>query len=65
MRRGKNMEKKEETKQIMKQINLKLTEKQINQLDELGEALGGVSKSNLIRMAIAELLIKYSELLEK
>ena len=35
----------------MKQINLKLTEKQLDQLEDLSNAMGNVSKSNLIRIA--------------
>ena len=35
----------------MKQINLKLTEKQLEDLEKLSNAMGNVSKSNLIRIA--------------
>jgi len=43
---------KKETK--IKQLNLKLTEKQLNELQSLSIAMGNVSKSNLIRIAITE-----------
>lgn len=46
----------------MKQINLKLTLKQHEDLEALSKALGDVSKSNLIRIAIAEYIIKYQSL---
>jgi metal-responsive CopG/Arc/MetJ family transcriptional regulator len=48
----------------MKQINLKLTENQLDQLEDLSNAMGNVSKSNLIRIAITEYLMKYKELLD-
>ena len=48
----------------MKQINLKLTEKQLEDLEKLSNAMGNVSKSNLIRIAITEYLMKYKDLLE-
>lgn len=51
-------------KQKMQQINLKLTEKQHQELDKLSKAFGSVSKSNLIRIAITEYLIKYEKLIE-
>lgn len=47
----------------MKQINLKLTEKQNAQLETLSQELGGISISDLIRLAIGDLCIKYSDLL--
>lgn len=50
-----------ENEQKMNQINLKLAEKQFSQLDQLSEELGGVSKSNLIKVAISEFIIKYSD----
>ncbi|KZX15434.1 hypothetical protein MBCUT_15200 [Methanobrevibacter cuticularis] len=46
-----------------KQINLKLTETQLTGLEKLSTKMGGVSKSNLIRIAITEYLMKYKELL--
>lgn len=49
----------------MKQINLKLTENQNKQLETLSQELGGISISDLIRLAIGDLCIKYSNLLEK
>ncbi|MEN6552923.1 MAG: ribbon-helix-helix domain-containing protein [Methanobacterium sp.] len=52
-----------EDKAKMKQINLKLTENQLNQLDALSEAMGSVSKSDLIRIAITEYLMKYEKLI--
>lgn len=48
----------------MKQINLKLTENQLDQLEDLSNAMGNVSKSNLIRIAITEYLMRYKELLD-
>ncbi|MBU0958336.1 MAG: ribbon-helix-helix protein, CopG family [Nanoarchaeota archaeon] len=53
-----------EEKAIMKQINLKLTEKQHKDLEKLGYAMGDVSKSNMIRIAITEYLMKYEKLIE-
>ena len=47
-----------------KQLNIKLTEKQLDQLENLSNAMGNVSKSNLIRIAITEYLMKYKDLLE-
>ena len=49
----------------IKQLNLKLTEKQQNQLERLSNAMGNVSKSNLIRIAITEYIMKYNDLLEE
>jgi hypothetical protein len=48
----------------MKQINLKLTEKQSAQLETLSLELGGISISDLIRLAIGDLCIKYEKLVE-
>jgi predicted CopG family antitoxin len=56
----KNMKKEEK----MKQINLKLTQKQLDQLDILGRELGNISKSDLIRLAISEFILKYPQLLK-
>lgn len=47
-----------------KQLNIKLTEKQLNRLEDLSNAMGNVSKSNLIRIAITEYVMKYKELLK-
>jgi len=47
-----------------KQLNLKLTEKQLNELQSLSIAMGNVSKSNLIRIAITEYIMKYKDLVE-
>lgn len=52
-----------ENEEKMKQINLKLTENQLLQLDKLSNAMGNVSKSNLIRIAITEYIMKYNELI--
>jgi len=49
----------------IKQLNLKLTPKQLDQLENLSNAMGNVSKSNLIRIAITEYLMKYKDLLEE
>ncbi len=49
----------------VKQINLKLTEKQNAQLETLSQELGGISIADLIRLAIGDLCIKYSELVEE
>lgn len=53
-----------ENEEKMKQINLKLTENQLDQLEKLSNAMGNVSKSNLIRIAITEYLMKYQDLLK-
>jgi metal-responsive CopG/Arc/MetJ family transcriptional regulator len=47
-----------------KQLNIKLTEKQLDQLEDLSNAMGNVSKSNLIRIAITEYIMKYKDLLD-
>jgi type I site-specific restriction endonuclease len=52
-----------EEKLNKKQINLKLTETQIKDLEKLSNKMGGVNKSNLIRIAITEYIMKYKELL--
>jgi len=44
------------------QLNIKLTKKQ---LEDLSNAMGNVSKSNLIRIAIIEYIMKYNDLLQK
>ena len=51
-------------KPIFKQLNFKLSEKQLDQLEDLSNAMGNVSKSNLIRIAITEYVMKYKDLLE-
>ena len=51
------------TKWGMKQINLKLTEKQNAQLETLSQELGGISITDLIRLSIGDLCIKYEKLL--
>jgi metal-responsive CopG/Arc/MetJ family transcriptional regulator len=51
-------------KPIFKQLNFKLSEKQLEDLEKLSKAMGNVSKSNLIRIAITEYLMKYKDLLE-
>jgi metal-responsive CopG/Arc/MetJ family transcriptional regulator len=51
-------------KPIFKQLNIKLTEKQLDLLEDLSNAMGTVSKSNLIRIAITEYVMKYKDLLE-
>lgn len=48
----------------VKQLNLKLTEKQLDDLELLSKAMGNVNKSNLIRIAITEYIMKYNVLLE-
>jgi len=45
----------------MKQINLKLTEKQLEDLEKLSNAMGNVNKSKLIRKAITEYIMKYKD----
>ena len=52
-------------KPIFKQLNFKLSEKQLDDLESLSNAMGNVSKSNLIRIAITEYLMKYKDLLEE
>jgi Ribbon-helix-helix protein, copG family. len=47
----------------MKQINLKLTVKQIEDLDKLSKAMGNVSKSSLIRIAVAEYISKHRSMI--
>ena len=54
-----------ENEQKMKQINLKLTEKQLHDLEKLSNVMGNVSKSDLIRIAITEYMMKYKGLLEE
>lgn len=49
---------KKETRDL-KQINIRIGKLQDQQLEELSKKLGDVSKSNLVRIAIAELLYKY------
>jgi metal-responsive CopG/Arc/MetJ family transcriptional regulator len=51
-------------KSTMKQINLKLTEKQHEDLEKLSNAMGDVSKSNLIRIAITEYVMKYQNIVK-
>ena len=48
----------------MKQINLKLTVNQIEDLDKLSKAMGNVSKSNLIRVTIAEYISKHRSIIQ-
>ena len=48
-----------------KQLNIKLTEKQLDHLEDLSNAMGNVSKSNLIRIAITEYIMKYENLLKQ
>ena len=52
------------TKKDSFQINVALSEKQYEELDHLSKALGNVSKSNLIRIAIAEFLHRNRELIK-
>ena len=49
----------------MKQINLKLTVNQIEDLDKLSKAMGNVSKSNLIRVTIAEYISKHRSIIQQ
>jgi len=42
----------------IKQLIFKLTRKQLDELEKLSSAMGNVSKSNLIRIAITEYLMK-------
>jgi metal-responsive CopG/Arc/MetJ family transcriptional regulator len=51
-------------KDSFKQINVSLAENQYQKLDHLSKALGNVSKSNLIRIAIAEFLHRNRELIK-
>ena len=51
-------------KESYKQINISLSRKQNEELDHLSKALGNVSKSNLIRIAIAEFLNRNKELIK-
>ena len=43
----------------IKQLIFKLTRKQLDELEKLSSAMGNVSKSNLIRIAITEYLMIY------
>jgi len=52
-------------KPIFKQLNFKLSEKQLEDLEKLSTAMGNVSKSNLIRIAITEYIMKYNGLLKE
>lgn len=45
----------------MKQIHLSISEEQYEELNKLGEKLGGVSKNNLIRLALARLIHEYKD----
>lgn len=47
----------------MYQINLKLTGKQMNELEALSKTMGSVSVSNLIRISITEYIMKYKDLI--
>ena len=47
----------------IKQLNFKLSEKQLEDLERLSNAMGNVSRSNLIRIAITEYIMKYNEIL--
>jgi metal-responsive CopG/Arc/MetJ family transcriptional regulator len=47
----------------MRQINLKLTVRQHDDLDKLAEAMGGLSRSNMIRIAIAEYINNHESLI--
>jgi metal-responsive CopG/Arc/MetJ family transcriptional regulator len=51
-------------KPIFKQLNFKLSEKQLEDLEKLSKAMGNVSKSNLIRIAITEYIMKYKNLIK-
>jgi metal-responsive CopG/Arc/MetJ family transcriptional regulator len=51
-------------KLVFKQLNFKLSEKQLEDLERLSIAMGNVSKSNLIRIAITEYLMKYNDLID-
>ena len=51
-------------KDSVKQINISLSEKQYKELDHLSKALGNVSKSQLMRIAIAEFLDRNRELIK-
>jgi metal-responsive CopG/Arc/MetJ family transcriptional regulator len=46
-------------------LNFKLSEKQLEDLEKLSIAMGNVSKSNLIRIAITEYMMKYKDLLNE
>jgi metal-responsive CopG/Arc/MetJ family transcriptional regulator len=52
-------------KPIFKQLNFKLSEKQLEDLEKLSNAMGNVSKSNLIRIAITEYIMKYKDILKE
>lgn len=53
------MEKPKKESRDLKQINIRIGKLQDQQLEDLSKKLGDVSKSNLVRIAIAELLYKY------
>ena len=46
-----------------KQINIKLSDKDLQDLDILSNVMGGVSKPNLIRLAVSEFIHKNKRLI--
>lgn len=48
----------------MKQINLKLSVNQLEDLNKLSKVMGNVSKSNLIRVAVAEYISKHRDMIQ-
>jgi len=51
-------------KESFRQINISLSKKQYEELDHLSKALGNASKSNLIKIALAEFLDRNRELIK-
>ena len=47
------------------QTPARLTKKQVQDLDAISAAYGGVKRSNLIRMAVAEFIWKHQHLIEE
>jgi metal-responsive CopG/Arc/MetJ family transcriptional regulator len=54
-----------EDEKDMKPINIKLSLKQHEELEKLSKSLGNVTKSNLIRIAIAEFLHSHNSLINE
>ena len=54
-----------EDEKDMKPINIKLSLKQHEDLEKLSKSLGNVTKSNLIRIAIAEFIHSHNSLINE
>jgi len=49
----------------MKQMNVKITTTQYEKLTQLSKAYGGISKSNLVRIAVSEYIYNHQYLITK